>query len=76
MSSKRAINHQGIVWNDQQFKHSHRRYAKYHLTRSYHSRTRWRQLLRGCHMGIFDFCHLIDDRIKSVPRGKWSDDNE
>lgn len=76
MSSKRAMNHQYLVWNDQHFKHGHRRYVKYHLIRSYHSRTRWRQLRRGCHMNIFDFRRLIDSRIKSVPRGNWSDNNE
>lgn len=76
MSSKRAVNHQRIVWNEQHLKHSHRRYIKYHLTRSYHSRTRWRQLRRECHMNIFSYLYLHATRIKSTPRGKWSDDNE
>ena len=76
MSSSRARNHQDLVWEAQHFKHSHRRYVKHFMIRSYHSRTRWRLLLRGCHMGIFDFCRLRDSRVKTTPKGNWSDDNE
>ncbi len=76
MSSSRARNHQDLVWEAQHFKHSHRRYVKHFIIRSYHSRTRWRQLLMDCHMGIFDFCRLIDNRIKTTPKGNWRDIDE
>ena len=76
MSSSRARSHQDLVWEAQHFKHSHRRNAKYIIKRTYHSRTRWRQLLRGCHMGIFDFCRLIDSRVKTTPKGNWRDIDE
>lgn len=76
MSSSRARNHQDLVWEAQHFKHSHRRYVKHFMIRSYHSKTRWRQLMRECHMNFFSYLCLYDTRIKSTPRGKWSDDNE
>lgn len=72
MSSSRARNHQDLVWEAQHFKHSHRRYVKHFMIRSYHSKTRWRQL----NMNIFSCLYLHATRIKSTPRGKWGDDNE
>lgn len=76
MSSSRARSHQDLVWEAQHFKRSHRRYVKHFMIRSYHSKTRWCQLLRGCHMGIFDFCRLIDSRVKTTPKGNWRDIDE
>lgn len=27
-------------------------------------------------MGIFDFCRLIDSRVKTTPKGNWRDIDE